>query len=313
MTRTKPAAPPQPQGPSAGKKLLRAIFQPKRLLLLAIVASVPFWQPLVGRFLPDLSDQPEFLVSGSEIEVNALPHWVPADLVAQVLEVAKLPPQLSLLSPELTEQLAHAFAQHPWVARVVEVRKQSSPPRLQVTLEFREPVCMVEMRDGLYPLSADGTLLPSRDFSLAETAHYIKIQNVRSTPSGPEGTPWGDPTVAGACRLAESLRDHWADLQLKAIRAPKRTTAEVDLDELEYSLVTDGGSSILWGRAPGVDRPGELTVTQKIGRLEKYLADFGSFDRPAGPYEIDIRHWQQISRRRLAEDRNAVDPAKVRR
>jgi len=29
----------------------------------------------------------------------------------------------------------------------------------------------------------------------------------------------------------------------------------------------------------------------------KYVTDFGGFDRPHGPYEIDIRHWQEISRK----------------
>jgi hypothetical protein len=42
-----------------------------------------------------------------------------------------------------------------------------------------------------------------------------------------------------------------------------------------------------------------LTSSQKLARLEKYVAEFGAFDRPTGPYEIDIRHWQEITRRPL--------------
>ena len=50
---------------------------------------------------------------------------------------------------------------------------------------------------------------------------------------------------------------------------------------------------------PGKHYPGELTGEQKLGRVQKYLAEFASFERPAGPYEIDIRHWEEISRRPL--------------
>lgn len=276
------------------------LFRPRVLLVLAALATAPWWKPALDAFLPELSEQDQFLVDAAEIEINEPLPWVPHDLVEQVVKRSSLPPRLSLLNHDLTAEVADAFRRHPWVADVVEVRKQSSPPRLQVTLKYREPVCMVEKRNGLYPVDANGILLPPDDFSLAETAGFLKVQGVRSTPLGSAGTAWGDPTVLGACRLAHALRDDWKSLQLRAIRVPVRTEADVHLEGLNYALQTEGGSMILWGRAPGADHPGELTVEQKIGRMQKYLADFGSFDEPSGPYEIDIRHWQQISRKRLS-------------
>ena len=76
--------------------------------------------------------------------------------------------------------------------------------------------------------------------------------------------------------------------------------AEVKIEELQYQILTRDGSRILWGRAPGTHHPGELSAEQKIGRLTQYLADFGTFRPPQGPLEIDIRHWQEITQRRLS-------------
>jgi hypothetical protein len=192
------------------------------------------------------------------------------------------------------------------VAEVISVRKSirpsrlAGPARLEVELSYRQPVAMVEVKLGMYPVDALGTLLPPADFSVADTKRYPVIRNVSSTPQGPAGTHWGDECVVAAARLAAILGPHWKRFDLEAIRAPRREQAKVEPDDLVFELATQGGSTILWGRAPGTDHPGELSPEQKIGRLEKYLADFGSFDQPHGPYEIDIRHWQEISRRPLA-------------
>ena len=136
---------------------------------------------------------------------------------------------------------------------------------------------------------------------------YPLIENPSTLPEGPAGTSWGDLMVLGAARLAEHLlhahdehTSHWEYLKLAGIQLPRRTTAEVDIEEIQYRLITKDGSRILWGRAPGTDHPGELTAEQKIGRLTRYLADFGTFRPPHGPLEIDIRHWQEITQRRLS-------------
>jgi hypothetical protein len=75
----------------------------------------------------------------------------------------------------------------------------------------------------------------------------------------------------------------------------------VEPADIVLQLQAKGGSTIIWGRAPGTDHPGELTSAQKVARLDKYVTEFGSFSRPSGPYEIDIRHWQEITRRPAAK------------
>ena len=235
----------------------------------------------------------------SEIVFSNPPNWVAQDLLQQVIERAGLPQEVSLLEDGLAEEIAKAFELHPWVEEVIFVRK-SIPARLEVELSYRRPVAMVQGVQGMYPVDGSGTLLPPADFSVADTKRYPVIQNVKSTPRGAAGTNWGDLNVVAAARLADTLAVHWQEFGLVAIRVPRPRKVQVTFDDLIYELVTAGGSTIIWGRVPGSNHPGELSAEQKIGRLKKYLTDFGSFDHPHGPYEIDIRHWQEISRRPLS-------------
>ncbi|MGH7201295.1 MAG: cell division protein FtsQ/DivIB, partial [Planctomycetaceae bacterium] len=237
------------------------------------------------------------------------PHWVPPDFVEQVVKRSQLPETVCLLDDGVLEHIAAALAAHPWVERVRCVRK-SAGEGIVVELDYRRPVAMVNVKQGVYPVDARGILLPPGDFSPADVSRYPAVLNVASVPQGAPGTEWGDATVTGAARLASVLtqtrggaESPWKRLGLSAILVPDRTEAEPAADELTYQLLTPGQSRIVWGRAPGSDHPGELSDEQKIGRLDKYCQDFGGFDQSHGPYEIDIRHWREISRRPISAAR----------
>ncbi len=286
-------------------RLSEFLLRPRMLLLLAIAVSSTVVIPLVKQSLPDLSQRVEYRFKTSNIEINSAPHWVPPDLVQQVVDCKALPQEVSLLETNLTREIAEAFEIHPWVAEVVCVQK-SFPARIQVELQYRRPVAMVQVKQGTYPIDANGVLLPPADFSVAGMSCYPLILNVPSMPQGPAGTSWGDATVIGAARLANVLASTndgvslWREFGLAAIRVPRRTKANVNSEELIYDLVTEGGSRIIWGRTPGTRHPEELSADKKIDRLHKYLTAFDGFDHPHGPYEIDIRHWQEITRRPLS-------------
>lgn len=291
---------PEEETPRPGNWFTRSLFRPRVLIGLVAAIVMTAAVPMILKRLPDLSNRPEYRLQSADIVITAPPRYVPADLVDEVIEQQKLPTELSLLDDGLVKQIAKSFSRHPWVAEVVSVEK-SIPARVTVTLRYRHPVAMVQVQQGLYPVDADGCLLPPADFSVAETKHYPLIRNVQSTPQGAAGTEWGDVTVTAAAQLASTLQADWEAMNLAAIRLPRQTTASPQIADVQLELLTKGGSVILWGRAPGSNHPGELEAKQKIGRLQKYQADFGSFDDSHGPYEIDIRHWQEISRRPLSQ------------
>ncbi|MCH9654032.1 MAG: cell division protein FtsQ/DivIB [Planctomycetes bacterium] len=279
--------------------LLHMLFRPKVLLILAICASGLFFFQKLKNQLPDLTQRKEYQIETKNLSLNpAPPHYVPIDIVDQVIKRSQLPEKVSLLDQALVLKIAEAFQNHPWVQKVVSVQKTNT---VVVEVLFRKPAAMVELKQNLYPVDNEGILLPSEDFSVSDARRYPIITGIRSVPEGSAGSPWGDLTVKGAAQLAEALGPYWKELDIVSIEAPRRTTAKLVLDDLIYRLITTGGSEIVWGRSPKSQRRGELRVEQKIGKLEKYYRDYGGFDRPHGPYEIDIRHWQEISRRPLKQ------------
>lgn len=276
--------------------LSQRIFRPRVLIAAAVVALLPVLGPWVLDQLPELEQRSEYQLPFAQIQLEPpAPAPLPTDFLEQVRHRGEFPKELSLLDDELPARLATAFGSHPWVAEVVSVRNVY-PALVTVELNYRRPVALVQVADGFYAVDHQGVLLPPSDFDASDLQRYITITGVQSTPRGAAGRKWGDPAVEAAAQLADFMGLRWKTLDLAAIAVPATGAAATD-PILEFT--TTGGSRILWGRAPGSKHPGELTADQKLGRLEKYLAEFGGFDRPQGPYEIDIRHWQEISRKPL--------------
>jgi hypothetical protein len=288
-----------------GNFVIRILFRPKILLLLATAVSAIALFPLLSKLLPDLNRRAEYRLAIEDVVITPPAKWVPKNLLQQVIEQSELPKTVSILDINVNAQLAEAFGRHPWVEEVVEIRKTKSA-RIEVELIYRTPVVMIEVSDGMYPVTADGFLLPPKDFSGRDVKFFPVVRNAHSRPQGPAGTPWGDVAVSGSARLASVLGRHWREFDLIAIHIPPSAEANFTLDDLIFDLTTSGGSRIIWGRVPGSNYPGELSTEQKIGKLKKYLSDFGSFENPNGPYEIDIRHWQDTSRSPLSSNRKPL-------
>ncbi len=276
----------------------RVWFQPWWLAGIALFCGLVILSPRLVKSLPEIGNRPEYQLRASNIRITEVPQWVPRDLVAQIAPQVGINPTRSVLDEKLTSDLAKAFGQHPWVEKVVKVSK-SVPARVEIDLVYRRPVAMVEVSTGLLPVDGSGVLLPPTAFAPEDAQRYPLIAQAKSSPAGGPGKSWGDPQVVAAARLAAALLPHWQDFRLTAIEIPSAIDVRAPQEELVFQLQTQGGSRIVWGRAPGVIYPLELSADQKIGRLEECLARFGGFDQPDGPYEIDIRHFQEITRVRL--------------
>lgn len=276
----------------------RVWFQPWWLAGIALVCGAIILGPRIVKSLPEIGNRPEYRLRASNIHVTEIPQWVPPNLIEQVASKAGIDPVRSVLDERLTSDLAKAFSQNPWVERVVKVTK-TIPARVDVELIYRRPVAMVEVATGLLPVDATGVVLPPAAFTPEDAQRYPLITLPKTSPQNAVGKSWGDPQVVAAAKLASVLLPHWQDFRLKAIEIPSGIDLRAPLEELVFQLQTQGGSRIVWGRAPGVIYPLELSADQKIGRLEECLSRFGGFDQPDGPYEIDIRHFQEITRVRL--------------
>ena len=271
------------------------IFRPKLMLVVALAGAAFVLAPAASKYVPDLSERSEYRLRTAEIIIPDAPRWIPHNLVEQVIRKAELPDEVSVLEPDLGQRVAAAFEQHAWVTKPVRV-EISVPARIKVSFEYREPVAMVQISDGYYPIDFDGVLLPPRDFPPSELDHYPHISGMGTTPLNGVGSSWGDARVIGAARLAAVLAPYWEEWELKTIHVPERLEASQKYEDLEFSVTTLGGSRILWGRPPGHGHPLEITEEQKIGRLQDFLERSKAFD---GPWEVNINHLMEISYRAL--------------
>jgi hypothetical protein len=277
------------------ERVLNAVFNPKLLVGVALLGAGFVVGPSLFKLMPDLSQRSEYRLETSDIVIPQPPRWVPANLVEQVIERANLESNIFVLDDELAERIALAFEDHPWVSGKVSVRI-SVPAKIEVDFEYRRPVAMVAIGDGFYPVDGSGALLPPADFPPSDVGLYPVIRGLHTTPEVGTGSQWGDPRIEGAARLAVVLTAHWDDWSLKAIEIPQRDSRDIDYDDMIFTITTEGGSRIIWGRAPGHDHPLEITDEQKIGRVKEFLAKGKTFD---GAWEININHLMEISRRPL--------------
>lgn len=270
-------------------------------VLLAIVGGISIYiaGPIAWSWLPDLKRRPEYRLRADKINFTEPPSWVPPGFLRDVVREGELPAELSLLDEQLVDHVAKAFQKDAWVERVVSVRKDFAAG-ITAVIEYRKPVAFVVTETDHYPIDREARLLPPPNLPPGSDELPV-IRNAHSTPHGQLGAAWGDQIVQGAAKLAEILGPSWKKLKLESIQIPDAVGTRGGPGETIYELRTIGGSRIIWGRAPGSDHPGELTYQQKVGRLEDYAARNGGFSDEHGPYEIDIRHWREITRQPLSE------------
>ncbi len=239
----------------------------------------------------------EYVVGPRDVEITPLPEWIHTDVRSDAFRNASLGGPLSIMDDQLTERIANAFSLNPWVAKVVQVRKRP-PARVKVELVYRRPVCMVQLHGDLLPVDVHGDLLPvdvhgvllpygNDDFSSIEKSYYPRLVGIDTVPVGTVGECWGDARVVGGAEIAAALGEVWDELNLQQIVPSAPLTTGV-AKEPTYTLVTRGGTRILWGRAPGTDAPGELPAADKVARLRKYTEQHGTLEGVSGPQELDL-------------------------
>jgi hypothetical protein len=258
----------------------------------------PFWGLVIGisvvawiawtKFGGTVQQSPHYQLSLESIVVTPTPDWIKADIRVEALRNAGIDLPTSVLDDRITERFAQAFAYHPWVAGVRQVRK-TAEPTVEIDLEYRRPVCMVELPEetGLYAVDSEAVLLPSRDFldDPTRTAGYPRLGGVTSAAVGRAGTRWNDLRVIGGAKIAAALESSWKSLKLSRILPSEGTTAA---GGAPFEIVTKGKTKIIWGSPPGSEGSGEMTAAQKIEALQRYVVEHGKLD-VEGSRQLDLR------------------------
>lgn len=253
------------------------------LFVVVVVGVVYGWQ----RWGRTVVARPIYRIAAENIHITPPPPWIRSDIRAEVVQHGSLN-DLTIFDKDAAIRVYQAFELHPWVLRVKRVSKHP-PARLDVDLEYRRPVAWVEVprgvlpssEGGVIPVDQDAVVLPSRDFTQQHVADYLRISIPGIPACGLAGTPWGDPRVAGAARIATLLEDSWRDWKLFRIRVSATTETSRRPSEPLYEIETRDQRRIIWGRAPDAAASDEPSPQSKLDCLTHLLGSSGGLDQPA--------------------------------
>jgi len=209
------------------------------------------------------------------IHVTDRPDYISTDIAQSVYSDTRLD-QLSLLDPSAAARIASAFSIHPWVKRVVAVRKLPGG-EVDVHLQYRRPIAMVfvisrhpETRGrSFFAIDEEGVLLPPTEFSQEDTMKYLHIEIPDVYPTGGVGSSFGDARIVGAAKVAATVEPIREKLKLRSIRlAESSRTSPVP----QYDFFTADGRQFFWGSSPGKELYGEPQSDIKIRQLAELLS-----------------------------------------
>jgi hypothetical protein len=137
---------------------------------------------------------------------------------------------------------------------------------------------MVEVPGGLLPIDEDSVLLPTADFSSEDAEGYLRVSGVGSSPLGPLGTPWGDPNVEAAARLAAQLEPTRRELNLRSIRIQQAGSSAAMPPVTFLQVSTQKGTSFIWGDIKVDEAEGSQLMANKLARLSQLAKKYGSLN-----------------------------------
>jgi hypothetical protein len=164
------------------------------IIAVLVAAALVFGLVWLGQFGRNwLNQRQHYTVKFTELRCVSPPGMDRATFLGQVQYYGSLPDQINLLDAGLVNRLQAAFQLHEWVERVegVSLRGPDGPT---VRLVIRTPALAVAGR----VVDRHGVLLPA-----GTSVEGLPVYpDPAPPPTGPAGTPWGDPKVEAAARKA---------------------------------------------------------------------------------------------------------------
>jgi len=226
-----------------------------------------------------------FRLDKEHVEITPVPAWIQSDLKSEVMRDGSLS-GISLLDYDAAVHIADAFSLHDWVKQVKRVSKHPSG-KVRVELVYRQPVAMVRVDRGVFPVDADGVVLPVKGFVPEASLQFAYIDVGQTWPVN-VGVPWGNSLVTGAARIAAAFGAEWNQLGLYEITLasppPGQTRATPS-----YVLSTRSGLRIHWGHAPEKESQSEVSAADKVARLIRFAKERGELEQMTDDVEIDLR------------------------
>ncbi|MCH2132999.1 MAG: hypothetical protein MK116_04530 [Phycisphaerales bacterium] len=237
-------------------------------LLLATVAVIP-----------TLSRRVERPVDQVEVRFSSLPGWAGPSLLDHVTSLAESRLNGTTLARGDLQAVHQDLLDSGFFEVVSQVRR-SGTDEITVDATLVTPMAKVRDRHGTALIDTAGNLMPP-GCGVSGDVHVVTITNPRySRPTRPRQT-WTGGDVAAAIRVLKQISGAaWID-QVEAIDLTKYAASG------SLVLVTDNGSRIVWGSAPGAEKAMESLQEWKIERLDELHRLSGRIDQYHSG-EIDI-------------------------
>jgi hypothetical protein len=246
-------------------------------------------------------DRALYALRMENVELTPQPGWLRTDVREEVFRNGALE-QVSLLDPQATATIAHAFDAHACVKTTVRVRK-AGRGKVQVDLLYRMPAAMVYyerptqsdgglalISKGCFPIDDEGVVLPTTEFTREQVFEYFLIFAAGTAPKGDVGMAFGDPRIMEALDLTKLLAPLRVPLKLERIYVEQDPVVGSPSPWVLRIVTKDRREVITWGHAPGKEISGEPRPEAKLAALQKWFQTLPSILPADGkPAEVDLR------------------------
>jgi len=221
--------------------------------------------------------EPQYQINLAPLEVLAAPDWCNDPSLEDAIRVSmKLDGQASIFDKSLIPLLLEKYEKNPWVARVESIEKQF-PNKLNVKLELRRPVVVVELkkwnnRSFYYLVDKDSVRIPGEYYTVPALPITLPIVvGVRNSPPLP-GQMWQDKGLSDAIDVAGVFKQYhvYPKLDIAAIDI-SNSGGKRNKQSSEIVVLTKNHTQIEWGRSVDTDKPFELSSAEKIKNLCRVL------------------------------------------
>jgi len=218
------------------------------------------------------------------------PRWWRSEFNDQINQACSFANGVSIFDDSLLGEIAKGYGRCPWVKRVQWVRKQF-PNRVEANIVIRWPRAAVAVNTGrgivYYLVGGDGVRLPKEYRTWPQPGLNVPfITGVRVGPPR-RGEPWAQDAVKEAIAIVETLRA--SDIINRGVNITAVDVSNyggrINGARSEFLVLAENNCVIEWGRALSTDRPGELSVREKIAKFERFLAE----RNPTSNRTLDLR------------------------
>lgn len=211
--------------------------------------------------------------------------WPPRDVQQRLLAMARdrvrqYPDPLSrqTLAAIGTDMLATGLFE--------EVRAVRRRPGgvIEIQGAWRRPTAAVR-HDGHDQLIGPGAEVMPVRLSAGQRSIRVILGVAFNPPTRSDGTPayaeaWPGEDVQAGLLVLEQLRDRAYWHQVKAIDVSGHLRSQ------RVEIITDRGSRVVWGAAPGTFKPGEVGTERKLQHLQALFERYGRID--AGQNRVTV-------------------------